>query len=156
MAKRSKNKKKREMKELPCDILPKSFNITEQHLKEAVQRHGEDFMYLFCKYSRYERGMKGGMTISLLSHACTSEAVLFWLRFHIAETLAFVGIYDNTSPHHIKECARLMLVLPNIGNMKLTDLLHFFALVKAGEYGMLTGCHELLVDLKYYVKYRKL
>ncbi len=156
MTKRSKNRKRMIPQALHDDKLPKFLNISEDKLRKCLQRYEEKFMYLFCKYSRYERGMKGGMTISLLSHTCSKDAVTFWLRFHIAETLAFVGIFDSTSQHHIKECARLMLVLPEFCNMKLTDLLHFFALVKAGEYGMLTGCHEILVDLRFYIKDRRL
>jgi len=58
-----------------------------------------------------------------------------WLRFHIAETFAFLGIYDTASKHQVVQTAELILDHEVFGQMNLDEFLTFLKYFKRGDYG---------------------
>lgn len=58
-----------------------------------------------------------------------------WLRFHIAETFAFLGIYDTASKGQIVQTAELILDHELFGQMNLSEFLTFLKYFKRGDYG---------------------
>lgn len=63
------------------------------------------------------------------------EATLFWLRFHIAETFAFLGIYDTASKFQVQQTADLIISHEIYGQLTLSEFLSFLNRFKRGDYG---------------------
>lgn len=62
-------------------------------------------------------------------------ATKFWLRFHIAETFAFLGIYDTASKYQVQQTADLILSHEIFGQITLSEFLCFLKRFKMGAYG---------------------
>lgn len=86
-----------------------------------------------------------------------------WLRFHIAETFAFLGIYDTASKRQIVQTAELIIDHEVFGQMNLDEFLQFLTQFKRGDYGKIyqsarPNPQEFLMCLKPYwnqlVEYR--
>ena len=65
----------------------------------------------------------------------SEEAVAFWLRFHIADTFAFLGIFDQSSKYQIRQTAELILQHEIFGQLTLQEFLCFLTRFKRGDYG---------------------
>lgn len=65
----------------------------------------------------------------------TEDATLFWLRYHIAETFTFLGIYDQASKYQVRETARMILEHEIYGQLTLSEFLVFLNRFKRGDYG---------------------
>lgn len=63
------------------------------------------------------------------------KATAFWLRFHIAETFAFLGIYDTASKYQVQQTAELILSHEIFGQLTLSEFLCFLQRFKLGRYG---------------------
>lgn len=62
------------------------------------------------------------------------QATLFWLRYHIADTFLFVGIYDTSSKYQIQQTAELILQHEIFGQLTLAEFLNFLQRFKQGRY----------------------
>ncbi|MCR5270541.1 MAG: CCDC34 family protein [Prevotella sp.] len=58
-----------------------------------------------------------------------------WLRFHIAETFAFLGIYDTASKLQVVQTAELILDHELFAQMNLSEFLMFLKYFKRGDFG---------------------
>lgn len=63
------------------------------------------------------------------------KATAFWLRFHIAETFAFLGIYDTASKYQVQQTADLIMQHEIYGQLTLSEFLCFLQRFKMGSYG---------------------
>ena len=93
-------------------------------------------------FDRYKKSM--GIERSVAAKAPTfhdiandysEEAIAFWLRFHIAETFPFIGIYDQASKFQIRGTAKLILKHEIFGQLTLQEFLCFLTRFKRGDYG---------------------
>jgi len=62
------------------------------------------------------------------------SATLFWLRYHIADTFLFIGIYDTSSKYQIQQTAELILQHEIYGQLTLAEFLNFLQRFKQGRY----------------------
>ncbi len=62
------------------------------------------------------------------------QATLFWLRYHIADTFLFVGIYDTATKYQIQQTAELILQHEVFGQLTLAEFLNFLQRFKQGRY----------------------
>lgn len=120
--------------------LPQSSLTSQQKISEAIQGFGEDYRdFIFCKYQT-----PTGIDKAVASKAPTfhdvsdffgESATKFWLRFHIAETFAFLGIYDTASKYQVQQTADLILSHEIFGQLTLSEFLCFLSRFKRGDYG---------------------
>jgi hypothetical protein len=106
----------------------------------AIQGFGEEYRELIlCKYQKGK-----GIEKAVASHAPSfhdvcdyfgDSAMRFWLRFHIAETFAFLGIYDTASKYQVQQTADLILQHEIFGQLTLDEFLCFLQRFKMGAYG---------------------
>lgn len=115
--------------------------VSEDKLTSALARYGED--YTTQVFNRYQKA-PANITTAVASKAPTfvdvtnffsRESTLMWLRFHIAETFAFLGIYDTASKGQIVQTAELVLDHEVFGHMNLDEFLTFLKYFKRGDYG---------------------
>lgn len=94
---------------------------------------------VFCRYQK-----PTGIEKAVSSHAPSfhdvtnfwgEKASIFWLRFHIAETFAFLGIYDTASKYQVQQTAELILSHEIFGQLTLAEFLCFLQRFKLGQYG---------------------
>ncbi len=62
------------------------------------------------------------------------DAVNFWLRYHIADTFLFIGIYDTSSKYQIQQTAELILQHEIFSQLTLAEFLNFLQRFKQGRY----------------------
>ena len=119
---------------------PKSLLLSDDKLTQALQAQDPDFVQNV--FLQHQKGM--GIEKAVASKAPTfhdvtsffsEQASLFWLRFHIAETFAFLGIYDRASVYQIRETAELILQHEIFGQLTLDEFLCFLKRFKSGTYG---------------------
>ena len=93
-------------------------------------------------FDRYKKSM--GIDKSVAAKAPTfhdiandysEEAIVFWLRFHIADTFAFLGIFDQSSKYQIRQTAELIIQHEIFGQLTLQEFLCFLTRFKRGDYG---------------------
>ena len=106
----------------------------------AIQGFGEEYRdMILCKH---QKGM--GIEKAVATKAPTfydvnnyfgEQATKFWLRFHIAETFAFLGIYDTASKYQVQQTADLILSHEIFGQLTLDEFLCFLQRFKMGLYG---------------------
>lgn len=114
---------------------------TKQQLQSALSRYGEDYIKLV--FNRFKsppasirKAVEGGSpTFVDVTNYFTRDATLMWLRFHVAETFAFLGIYDTASKGQIMQTAELILDHEVFGQLNLEEFLQFLAQFKRGDYG---------------------
>lgn len=70
-----------------------------------------------------------------IANEYSKDAIAFWLRFHIAETFSFIGIYDQASKFQIRQTAELILQHEIFGQLTLQEFLCFLTRFKRGDYG---------------------
>jgi hypothetical protein len=120
--------------------LPQSSLISQDKIAQAIQGFGEEYRDLIL--CRYQKGK--GIEKAVASKAPTfhdvsdyfgEQATKFWLRFHIAETFAFLGIYDTASKFQVQQTADLILSHEIFGQLTLDEFLCFLQRFKRGDYG---------------------
>jgi hypothetical protein len=120
--------------------LPQSSLISQDKIVQAIQGFGEEYRDLIL--CRYQKGK--GIEKAVASKAPTfhdvsdyfgEQATKFWLRFHIAETFAFLGIYDTASKFQVQQTADLILSHEIFGQLTLDEFLCFLQRFKRGDYG---------------------
>jgi hypothetical protein len=115
--------------------------VNQTQLTAAVSRFGIDYVeQVFTRYkkppSSIQKAVGGGSpTFHDVTNFFSREATLMWLRFHIAETFAFLGIYDTASKIQIVQTAELILDHEVFGQLNLDEFLQFLSRFKRGDYG---------------------
>lgn len=120
--------------------LPTSSLASENKIASAIQGFGDDYRELvFCKYQKPMGITKAveakAPTFHDISNFWGEKATAFWLRFHIAETFAFLGIYDTASKYQVQQTADLILSHEIYGQLTLSEFLCFLQRFKMGAYG---------------------
>lgn len=121
--------------------LPTSLLVSENKLTQAISCFGEDYAaQVFTRYKNAPASIQkaaesNAPTFYDVTNFFTREATLMWLRFHIAETFAFLGIYDTASKGQIVQTAELILGHEIFGQMNLDEFLQFLTQFKRGDYG---------------------
>jgi len=120
--------------------LPISSLTSADKVASAISSFGEDYIdMIFCKYQK-STGIEKAITAKAptfhdVSNFWGEKAILFWLRFHIAETFAFIGIYDSSSKYQVQQTADLILSHEIYGQLTLSEFLCFLNRFKQGRYG---------------------
>lgn len=120
--------------------LPQSSLTSGEKIALAIQGFGEEYRELvFCKYQK-GRGIENAVaskapTFHDVKDMFGEQATVFWLRFHIAETFAFLGIYDTASKYQVQQTADLILSHEIYGQLTLDEFLCFLQRFKRGDYG---------------------
>lgn len=115
--------------------------VSENKLTQAISRFGEDYTtQVFTRYKNAPASIQkaaesNAPTFHDVTNFFTRDATLMWLRFHIAETFAFLGIYDTASKGQIVQTAELILNHEIFGQMNLNEFLQFLVQFKRGDYG---------------------
>lgn len=115
--------------------------MSTDSLNRAITRFGEDYaIQVFTRYKSPPATIKDAAsspapTLFDVTNFFSREATLMWLRFHIAETFAFLGIYDTASKGQIMQTAELILDHEVFGQMNLHEFLAFLKYFKRGDYG---------------------
>ena len=120
--------------------IPTSSLISAEKISNAIIGFGEDYRdMIFCKYQKpvgIEKAVTDkAPTFHDVSNFWGDKATLFWLRFHIAETFAFLGIYDSASKYQVQQTADLILSHEIYGQLTLSEFLCFLNRFKQGRYG---------------------
>jgi hypothetical protein len=120
--------------------LPTSSLSSPDKIARAIQSFGDDYREMvFCKYQK-----PMGITKAVEAKAPTfhdvsafwgESSTRFWLRFHIAETFAFLGIYDTASKYQVQHTADLIMQHEIYGQLTLSEFLCFLQRFKMGSYG---------------------
>lgn len=120
--------------------LPTSLLLSTDKLSQALQAQNPDFVtQVFLPHSKgmgIEKAVASkSPTFHDVSNFYEESATLFWLRFHIAETFTFLGIYDRASVYQIRETAELIIRHEIFGQLTLDEFLCFLQRFKQGRYG---------------------
>ena len=120
--------------------LPTSSLTSGDKIAQAIQGFGEEYRdMVFCKYQKgkgIEKAVASGApTFHDVSDIFGEQAMIFWLRFHIAETFAFLGIYDTASKYQVQQTADLIMSHEIFGQLTLDEFLCFLQRFKMGTYG---------------------
>lgn len=109
-------------------------------IERALVSFGKDFKpMVFDKYSKAYGIEKSTSEVAPTFHDIirdySEEAVLFWMRYHIADTFVFLGIFDQSSKYQIRQTAELILQHEIFGQLTLSEFLCFLQRFKQGRYG---------------------
>lgn len=120
--------------------MPVSLLTSQEKISAAIERFGEEYKTMvFCKYHKPTGIDKAAAAKAPTFHDVTNfwseDATKFWLRFHIAETFAFLGIYDTASKYQVQQTADLILSHEVFGQLTLSEFLCFLSRFKRGDYG---------------------
>jgi len=116
-------------------------SVSKDKLMAAVNRYGPDYTTLvFNAHSKAlvtlgDAAASKAPTLFEVTNFFSREATLMWLRFHIAETFAFLGIFDTASKGQIMQTAELILDNEIFGQLNLDEFLSFLKQFKRGDYG---------------------
>ncbi|MBR1449797.1 MAG: hypothetical protein IJ588_13790 [Prevotella sp.] len=121
--------------------MPTSLLTSTEKLQAAVSRFGPDYTALV--FSRYQKppdtmpkaAASTAPTLCDVTNYFSRDATLMWLRFHVAETFAFLGIYDTASKGQILQTAELILDHEVFSQLNLHEFLLFLSRFKRGDYG---------------------
>lgn len=105
----------------------------------AIAKFGEDYRpMIFDKYQKatgIEKAVSAkAPTFHDVSDFFGLDGTLFWLRYHIADTFAFCGIYDQASKRQIIQTAELIVQHEIYGQLTLSEFLCFLQRFKQGRY----------------------
>lgn len=120
--------------------LPAFSLVSQDKLAKAIQGFGEDYRNLvICRHYNANNLMDAvsdnAPTFLDISNFFGDDATRFWLRLHIAEAFAFVGIYDTSSKFQIQQTADLIMQHEIYGQFTLSEFLTFLNRFKRGDYG---------------------
>lgn len=111
----------------------------QNKVMQVLASFGEDYqMQVFQKYNKATGIEKAVAAKAPTFHDVTDfygeKATLFWLRYHIADTFLFIGIYDTSSKYQIQQTAELILQHEIYGQLTLAEFLNFLQRFKQGRY----------------------
>ena len=119
--------------------LQKFSQTDKDKILSVLSSFGEDYVNIV--FNRYNKavGIEKAVadkapTFHDISATYGEDATLFWLRFHIADTFLFVGIYDTSSKYQIQQTAELILQHEIYGQLTLSEFLNFLQRFKQGRY----------------------
>lgn len=117
-----------------------TFSLANQKIAAEIASFGSGYQVeVFEKYSKPVGIEKAVMANAPTFHDITKNygenATLFWLRYHIAATFNFLGIYDQSSKYQVRETAELILQHEIFGQLTLSEFLNFLQRFKQGRYG---------------------
>ena len=120
--------------------MPASSLTSQDKIVKALADFGPEYSELiFCRFQKPTGIEKAVAANAPTFHDVTNfwgeQATAFWLRFHIAETFAFLGIYDTASKYQIQQTAELILSHEIFGQLTLSEFLCFLQRFKLGRYG---------------------
>jgi hypothetical protein len=106
---------------------------------QTLASFGEDYqIQVFNRYNKavgIEKAVAAkAPTFHDISTLYGESATLFWLRYHIADTFLFVGIYDTATKYQIQQTADLILKHEIYGQLTLAEFLNFLQRFKQGMY----------------------
>lgn len=109
-------------------------------ISAAVKSFGEDFELIIWKRYSQPTSLSNAVRQELVTfrdvvNFFSEKAMLFWLRYHIASTFYFLGIYDQASKYQVRETARMILEHEVYGQFTCAEFLCFLQKFKMGEYG---------------------
>ena len=121
--------------------LPQSILTTQEKLLKALAKFGEEYTNLV--FNRYKQptatiakaAESQAPTFRDVTTYFSRNATLMWIRFHVAETFAFLGIYDTASKGQIMQTAELIIDHEIFGQLNLDEFLCFLSRFKRGDYG---------------------
>ena len=115
------------------------FSDSNKAILRALDSFGEDYKTLV--FQRYDKGTGIEKAVSAkaptfhdVSNMFGDAAMLFWLRYHIAKTFLFLGIYDQASKFQVQETAELIMQHEIYGQFTLSEFLCFLQRFKQGRY----------------------
>ena len=108
-------------------------------INAAMQEFGADYKPLvFDRYSKavgIEKSVEmKAPTFRDITMQYSEDAATFWLRYHIADTFVFLGIFDQTTRYQIRQTAELILQHEIYGQLTLQEFLCFLTRFKQGRY----------------------
>lgn len=120
---------------------PTSSLVSAERMIQAYKQYGDDFYELVVK--RYEQAPptiidaanSQAPTLQDVATYFQKGAILLWLRYHIANTFAFVGIYDTVSREQVIHTAELIFDHECFSQLNLDEFLLFLKYFKRGDYG---------------------
>lgn len=120
--------------------MPQSSLTSRDKIELAICGFGDDYRnMIFCKYQKPTGIEKAVDAKAPTFHDVTNfwgeKATIFWLRFHIAETFYFLGIFDTASKYQIQQTAEMILSHEIYGQLTLSEFLCFLQRFKQGRYG---------------------
>jgi hypothetical protein len=120
--------------------LPQSSLTSGDKIEMAIHGFGEEYREMvFCKYQKgcgIEKAVgSNAPTFHDVTNIFGEKATTFWLRFHIAETFVFLGIYDTASKCQVQQTADLIMQHEIFGQLTLQEFLCFLTRFKRGDYG---------------------
>lgn len=121
--------------------MPTSLLASQSQLQNALTRFGSDYTSLvFSRYKNPPATIQKAVaspapTFGQVTNYFSRDATLMWLRFHIAETFAFLGIYDTASKGQIVHTAELILDHEIFSQLNLDEFLQFLKQFKRGDFG---------------------
>lgn len=120
--------------------LPTFSLVSAEKISRAIAGFGEDFReMILCRHYKAHGINKAveekAPTFHDVSAFWGEDATRFWLRLHIAETFAFLGIYDTASKYQVQQTADLIMQHEIYGQLTLSEFLCFLQRFKMGSYG---------------------
>ena len=115
--------------------------VSADRLSAALTSFGTDYTNLvFNRYTQPPGSISRAAesqapTLRDVTNFFSRGATLMWLRFHIAETFAFLGIYETVSKRQIVQTAELIYDHEVFGQLNLDEFLQFLCQFKRGDYG---------------------
>lgn len=115
------------------------FSDSNKAILRALDSFGEEYKTLvFQRYSNatgIEKAVSAkAPTFHDVSNMFGDDSMLFWLRYHIAKTFLFLGIYDQASKFQVQETAELIMQHEIYGQFTLSEFLCFLQRFKQGRY----------------------
>lgn len=115
------------------------FSDSNAAILKALDSFGDEYKTLV--FQRYEKATGIEKAVSAkaptfhdVSNMFGDASMLFWLRYHIAKTFLFLGIYDQASKFQIQETAELIMQHEIYGQLTLSEFLCFLQRFKQGRY----------------------
>lgn len=115
--------------------------VSADRIIQAVESLGSDYAcHVFTRYQSAPPTLSSAVagrspTFHDVTGRYSRQATLLWLRYHIAETFAFIGIFDTVTKHQILQTAELIVDHEVYGQLNLEEFLVFLRKFKQGEYG---------------------
>jgi len=109
-------------------------------IEKAITAFGESYKHdVFDKYKK-SMGIERSVAVKAptfhdVANKYSQEAIVFWLRYHIADTFVFLGIFDQSSKTQIVQTAELIMQHEIFGQLTLQEFLCFLTRFKRGDYG---------------------
>ncbi len=94
-------------------------------------------------------------SLNQIQAAYSRELAESWIEIQIFDLTRYTGIKEKPSNEHIESCASV--IVQEYGYLKITEIMLFFHLFKAGIFGRFYGSYDNLVlmdSLRQFIDYR--